>query len=81
MDTDYVLTIREANRENSGANLPKTEVPLFAGTVGYVFRDDALRVSEGELRQREGHPVFLLVLVGFVLVPVEPGLRQWPRLA
>src|SRR5712691_10278286 len=33
-DTDYVLTILEANRENSGANLPKTDVPLFVGTVG-----------------------------------------------
>jgi len=34
VDTDYVFTIGEANRENSGTNLPETEVPLFAGTVG-----------------------------------------------
>jgi len=34
VDTDYVLTIGEANRENSGTNLPETEIPLLARTVG-----------------------------------------------
>jgi hypothetical protein len=34
VDTDYVLTVDETNRENSGTNLTETEVPLFARAVG-----------------------------------------------
>jgi hypothetical protein len=33
-DTDYVLTVSEANCEDSDTNLPETVIPLFAGTVG-----------------------------------------------
>jgi hypothetical protein len=53
VDTDYFFTVGEANRENSRTNLTEAEVPLFAGAVRQVFCDDALRVNEGKLRQRE----------------------------
>jgi len=33
-DTDYVLAVSEANREDSDTNLPETVIPLFARTVG-----------------------------------------------
>src|SRR5260221_29801 len=60
---------------------PRRRRATFRSCAGIVYCAYAPRVSEGELRQREGHPVFLLVLAVFVLVPVEPGLRHWPRLA
>ena len=78
MDTDHVLAIREAYREDACTHLAKTVVPRFAGAVGQVFCNDALRVNEHKLRQREGHAVFLVILVVFVLVPVEPGFRHRP---
>jgi hypothetical protein len=33
MDTDHVLSVCEANREDAGAYLSKAVIPLFAGAV------------------------------------------------
>src|SRR5258708_2164998 len=81
MDTDNIISVGEAHCEDASTYLAKAVVPRLAGTVRQVFRDDALRVNERKLRQREGHAVLLVVLVVFVSVPVEPGLRHLRRLA
>src|SRR6266540_565757 len=81
VDSDHVLTVSKAYCEDAGTHLAETVIPWFAGTVGQVFCDDALRVNEGKLRQREGDAVLFVVLVILVLVPVEPGLRHRGRLA
>ena len=79
MDANHVLTVSEPHCEDASTHLAKTVVPRFAGAVRQVFRDDALRVNERELRQREGDAVLFVVLVIFVQVPVEPGPSPWHK--
>src|SRR6266480_883554 len=79
VDGNHVLTVSEPHCEDASTHLAKTVVPRFAGAVRQVFRDDALRVNERELRQREGDAVLFVVLVIFVQVPVEPGPSPWHK--
>src|SRR6266850_464989 len=74
VDTDNFLAVSEPHREDAGTHPPEAVVPLFARAVGHILRDNALRVSEGNLRHREGHTVLFLVLLILVRIPFEPGL-------
>jgi len=54
---------------------------FFVFAVPKVFGDYAVRVGEGILRQRESHPVLVLVFGILVAVPPEPRLVQVLTLA
>jgi hypothetical protein len=71
---NYVVSIRKAHRENAFSNPAKAEVPFFNGAVGVIFRDNATRVCEGELRFREGHAMLFLILAILLRIPCEPSL-------
>jgi len=75
-DSDYIVTVSEPHRENPIVDKTEAVEPLFARTMGLVFRDDTPCVSEGDLRHREGHPVLFLVLPVLLRVPIEPRLRH-----
>jgi hypothetical protein len=48
-----------------------TVIPLFTVAVGEVLGNDALRVGKGQLGKPKRDAVLLLVLVVFLLIPVE----------
>src|SRR5712691_3101954 len=73
MDTDNIISVGEAHCEDASTYLAKAVVPRLAGTVRQVFRDDALRVNERKLRQREGHAVLLVVSCRLCLGPSRTG--------
>src|SRR5262245_62080257 len=75
-NSDDVFAIREADRHHPALDPAEAVVSLLARTMGEIFRDHAVRVSERQLGLDERYAVFLLVLVIFLRVPFEPRPRH-----
>lgn len=60
------------NGENARSYLAKTIPPLLFLTVGHIFGDNALWISEGVLRIFKRDAMLLQVFSILVLIPLKP---------
>jgi len=72
-DSNYTLTVREPNGENTVSNLAKAVIPLLAGTVREILGYHAPGIGKSKLCCGEGNPMFRLVFPVLVRVPIETG--------
>ncbi len=71
-NADNAASIGKPNGENARSNLAKTILPLLFLTMGQVFGDNTLWVSEGVLRIFKRDAMLLQVFSILVLIPLEP---------
>jgi hypothetical protein len=69
-----VVAKREPYGQDSAVDPTETVMPLFARAMGEIFRDDAARVSKGELGHCESDAVLLLIFLILFGIPLEPDL-------
>jgi hypothetical protein len=70
-DSNGIAANRETHRENSFPDATKTEVPLLAPAVSYVFGDHTPRIGKSVLSDLERHAVFALILLILIAIPLE----------
>jgi len=80
-DADGLPPVRKSDRENTAPNFSKVVVPFFRLTMGEVFSDDTVWISEGVLRLRERHAVLGLIFEVLLDVPFEARFAHGTRLA
>jgi len=80
-NSNHIVTIHKSNGQNPDFDPAETVVPFFARAVRPVFRYDTAWIGEGELRLRKSDPVFLLILLILLRVPIESGLCHGQSLA
>jgi hypothetical protein len=80
-DADSAPTVRKSHRENPAAHFSEAVEPFFRLTMGEVFSNDTLSISEGELRLRERHTVLGLIFEVLLDVPLEARLTHGTKLA
>jgi hypothetical protein len=80
-DADSTPTVRKSDCENAAAYFPEAVVPFFRLTMGEVFSNDTVWISEGVLRLRERHAVLGLIFAVLLDVPLEARLAHETRLA
>ena len=75
-DSDHVVAVREADRQDSAVDPPEAVVTFLLRAVGQVFCNQTLGVREGELRFHERDPMLSLVRSILRRFPLEPRLHS-----
>lgn len=58
-NSDQTAALRKSNSQDTLPCLSETVIPFLTMTVGQVFRNNAIRISEDNLRLREGNTMLV----------------------